>query len=104
MDDFFRAHASSSPVGICQFRLLDPGEFLVSLGVKNKHCGLWKSIGIPAELYHGVFSADGDIEGLDQPAVDIRKDLERQSQFFLKAFIDLRWVSRDSDNLDRLCR
>jgi hypothetical protein len=51
-----------------------------------------------------VFSANGNIEGLDQPAVDIRKDLERQSQFFLKAFVDLRWVSRNSDYLDRVCR
>jgi hypothetical protein len=51
-----------------------------------------------------VFSANGDIKGLDQPAVDIRKDLERQSQFLLKAFVDLRWVSRDSDYLNGLCR
>ena len=70
---------------------------MLSVGVKDKHCGLCKSIGITADLYHGVFSANGDIEGLDQPAVDIGKDLERQSQFFLKALIDLRWVSRDSD-------
>jgi hypothetical protein len=44
-----------------------------------------------------VFSADGDIEGLDQSAVGIRKDLERQAQLFLKAFIDLRGISRNPD-------
>jgi len=102
--NIFRAHASGSPVGIGQFRRLDPGKLLLSLGVKDEHCGLWESISVTADFCHGVFSANGDIEGLDQPAVDIRKDLERQSQFFLKAFIDLGWVSRDSDKLNGLFR
>ena len=95
--DFFWAHASGSPVSIGQFRFLDPGKLLVSLGVKDEDRGLCKSIGITADLYHGVFSADGDIEGLDQSAVGIRKDLERQAQLFLKPFVDLGWVGRDSD-------
>ena len=102
--NIFRAHASGSPVGIGQFRRLDPGELLLPLGVKDEHCGLWESISVTADFCHGVFSANGDIEGLDQPAVDIGKDLERQSQFFPKAFVDLRWVGRNPDDLDRLCR